>query len=386
MLTLADKDLKNYGETERGIIRNNINTIYAEYHRLGQYAYDYEQKDKLVKKSIQIIAESMETIMIVTKQQNFVNDICGIVTRHLKSKGYPQNIITMALRSMPPKYKRPIDHTKEESLSLETKESKTVYENLLSLINNIKGYSSSDLTRRQIRNIREHLDNIENHFELPEDKPLDDKEEIKTMDLTKDRLIVANGDIAQGSFVTAINEKNREYEKKTPRPVVDNWDNEDVPKAMYHSAGRMVLYWQQVQNILRQYPPINHEIDRAGAKAIDDTLMAHVNITDEKYRRSYPQWVGIIKNLEEYNMSQVAKMTKSRDKDGNLVGISREYISDHAPQIVDLSLDLLNSLPYYIYMQTYFTSSIQPYRESRVSETRKQIAKRTVNITNMGRK
>ena len=313
-MTLEEKNpqshhLENINKTRR------IDELHSEkeaaYHEAVDAANAGHQNNSALKYAIQKAALALEEIYQLHGQSWMTQEIGSIIVKDLKIRGLPESkykYVYEALSVYDDRFVRKLEHSSIQSVSSLTKQQELFYrtnaQRYYQALDTIKGLSNDydNLLKRDIQTIVPRILDYYDHNE---------KE-------CKHRLILL--------------EKNKQDgfdggPEKYSDPIRIK---KDIPKVPEHMAEELNIWIGQfLPALLRKftdYPIKDEKLDKRMAEGWAAVRHAHDPTVDDKYRKSYYDWITIVQFADDSFKHHAASKFKTQDFAGRWRKLTREQI------------------------------------------------------------
>lgn len=281
------------------------------YHEAMDAATFSHSSDESVKKAIQKAAFSLEEIFLLHGQKWMVQEIGSIIVRDLKSRGFPEakfKYVYRALSIYDTRFVRSMDHSSLRSVSEVTKLQELYYKTnavrYYEALETLKGlkYDYDNLLTRDIQTIVPKL----------LDEYDDNEKECKRRIILFEKNKQEGFDGGPEKYADRI-----QIEKPTPKP----------PKCMTEEINIWITtFLPALLKKFTDYPITNPLIDQRMAAGWAAVRHAHDPSTDDKYRKSYYDWIQIVSFADESFKHHAASHFKTLDFKGRWRKLTREQI------------------------------------------------------------
>lgn len=170
--------------------------------------------------------------------------------------------------------------------------------------------------------------------------------------------------IAKEHFKLETREKKeREDEDKItiPRPDWLPPGVEGHDSLTSEAAHKMSEAWHDIAVRIYQYPPKREEDDRFYAEGIETMHALIVPGTDLKYVRDTLSYLDITLEKETQSIHSAMSKSKILTPSGKYRKVTREQIADIAPQMILLSIHIVEKIPGFIRFCIYLLREQKPY-------------------------
>ena len=156
--------------------------------------------------------------------------------------------------------------------------------------------------------------------------------------------------------------KDREDEDKItiPRPDWIPADLDGQDSLTYRAAVEYTKAWKDITTRIWQYPPAK-ENDEFYAEGIETMHALIVPGTDLKYVRDTLSYLDITLEKEQQSIHSAMSKSKILTPSGKYRKVTREQIADIAPQMILLSIHIVQKLPGFIRFCLYLLREQKPY-------------------------
>lgn len=305
----TNPQLENINKTKR--IDELQSEKEAAYHVAVDAANGSTDQDNTIRGAIQKAALALEEIYNLYGQQWMIQEIGSLIVKDLKLRGFPDTkyrYVYVALSVYDNRFVRPIDHSSSTSVNSLTKAHELFYrtnaQRYYQALDVLKGLANDydNLLKRDIQTI---VPKILDYYDD------NDKE-------CRQRLILL--------------EKNKQEgfdggPEKYSDPIRIK---KDVPKVPEHMAEELNIWITQfLPALLRKftdYPIKDIHLDKRMAAGWAAVRHAHDPTVDDKYRKSYYDWITIVQFADDSFKHHAASKFKTQDFSGRWRKLTREQI------------------------------------------------------------
>jgi hypothetical protein len=311
-LTLLEEkssQLENINKTKR------IDELHSEkeaaYHEAVDAATEGKNKNNLVKYAIQKAAVALEEIFQLHGQKWMTQEVGVIIVRDLKTRGFPDTkyrYVYEALQVYGNRFYRPLEHSSSHLVSGLTKQQELFYRT------NAQRYYQAVDTLKNLENDYENLLKRDIQTIVPRLLDVYDSNEKEC----KQRLILL--------------EKNKQDgfdggPEKYQDPIRINKGIPRVPVKMAEELNTWIT--QFLPSLLKKftdYPIDDPKLEARMAAGWAVLRHAHDPTVDDKYRKSYYDWITIVQFADDSFKHHAASKFKTQDFAGRWRKLTREQI------------------------------------------------------------
>jgi hypothetical protein len=311
-----------------------INQLHSEqeaaYHDAVAAATTSNEKNVIIKHAIQKAAMALEEIFQLHNQKWMTQEIGSIVIKDLKTRGFPESkykYVYEALHIYDDRFVKPVEHSSIQSVSPLTKSQELFYrtnaQRYYEAIDTIKGlkYDYDNLTRRDIQTIVPNILDI-----------YDENEKIcksKAILVEKNRQDGFDGGPEKYQDAIRIN-------KGTPR----------VPENMAEEIGIWInSFLPALLKKFTEYPIEDAKLEKRMAQGWAALRLAHSPTIDDKYRKSYYDWITIVQFADSSFKHHAASKFKTQDFSGHWRKLTREQIGARQKSMKDWCKWFFETIP-----------------------------------------
>ena len=301
-----------------------INQLHSEreaaYHEAVEAAVASNQKDTLVKHAIQRAAMALEEIYQLHGQHWMIQEIGSIIIKDLKTRGFPDNkymYVYKALHVYDDRFVKPVEHSSIQSLTQVSKQQELFYrtnaQRYYEAIDTIKELKNDydNLTRRDIQTIVPFILDV-----------YDENEKLclqKAILIQKSRQDGFDGGPEKYQDAIRIN-------KGVPR----------VPETMAEELGIWInSFLPALLTKFTEYPIEDVKLEKRMAEGWAALRLSHSPTIDDKYRKSYYDWITIVQFADESFKHHAASKFKTQDFSGHWRKLTREQIGARQKSMKD---------------------------------------------------
>lgn len=310
--------LENVNKTKR------IDELHSEkeaaYHDAIDNATSGHEKNNLVKYAIQKAALALEEIFQLHGQSWMTQQVGVIIVRDLKTRGFPESkykYVYEALRVYDNRFCSPLEHSSSHSVSELTKHQELFYktnaQRYYQALDTLKGLSNDydNLLKRDIQTI---VPRILDYYDVNE-------KECKSQNIQyeKNKQDGFDGGPEKYSDPIRIN-------KGIPR----------VPVKMAEELNIWITTF--IPALLRkftEYPIDDPKLEARMAAGWAVLRHAHDPTVDDKYRKSYYDWINIVQFADDSFKHHAASKFKTQDFAGRWRKLTREQIGARQKSMKD---------------------------------------------------
>jgi hypothetical protein len=320
-LTLEEKtttQLENTNRTKR--IDELQSEKEAAYHEAIEAATSSIEKSTLLKHSIQKAALALEEIFQLHDQKWATQDIGVIIVRDLKTRGFPESkykYVFKALREYDDRFIHSFEHSSSQSVASATKH--------------------LELFHRT--NARRYYDALETLAELKNDYHNLEKRDVQNIvprfiDMYDDNVPLCR---AKGILL----EKNKQEgfdggPEKYQDPIRINKGIPRVPQKMAEELNIWITsFLPSLIKKFTEYPIEDEKLEARMAEGWAVVRHAHDPSTDDKYRKSYYDWITIVQFADSSFKHHAASHFKTQDFAGRWRKLTREQIGARQKSMKD---------------------------------------------------
>lgn len=285
----------------------------AAYHEAINDAHVSVEKDTTIKRSIQKAALAWEEIFKLHGQEWMIDEIGSIVVKDLKIRGFPESKyhnVYRALDEYEGKFSKPVDRDNSSSrlvspeskrLELFYKQNAQRYYEAFEVIKNLK-YDYDNLLTRDIQTIVPQL----------LDEYDDNEKECK-------RRVIIFEKSKQEGFDGGPEQYSDRISINKPIP--------EVPLLMTEELGIWInTFLPALLKKFTDYPIKDKSLEKRMAEGWAALRHAHDPSTDDKYRKSYYDWITIVQFADQSFKHHAASHFKVQDFRGQWRKLTREQI------------------------------------------------------------
>jgi len=311
-----------------------INQLHSEkeaaYHEAVDSATASNERNILLKHAIQKAAMALEEIFQLHGQKWMAQEIGSIIIRDLKTRGFPESkylYVYEALHVYDDRFVKPVEHSTSQSLSPLSKQQELFYrtnaQRYYRAIDVIKGlkYDYDNLMRRDIQTIVPFLLDI-----------FDENEKI-----CKAKAILI--------------EKNRQEgfdggPEKYQDPIRINKGIPKVPEKMAEELGIWInSFLPSLLKKFTDYPILDTKLEKRMAEGWAVLRLSHSPTIDDKYRKSYYDWITIVQFADSSFKHHAASKFKTEDCSGKWRKLTREQIGARQKSMKDWCKWFFETIP-----------------------------------------
>lgn len=292
-----------------------INELHSEqeaaYHTAVDAATTSNEKNGIIKHSIQKAAMALEEIFQLHGQAWMAQEIGSIIIKDLKTRGFPEDkykYVYKALHVYDDRFVKPVEHSSIQSVTQSTRLQELFYrtnaQRYYEAIDTIKElkHDYDNLTRRDIQTIVPNLLDI-----------YDENEKMcksKNIPYEKSRQEGFDGGPEKYSDPIRIN-------KGVPR----------VPVKMAEELGIWInSFLPALLKKFTEYPIDDEKLEARMAQGWAALRLSHSPTIDDKYRKSYYDWITIVQFADSSFKHHAASKFKTQDNAGKWRKLTREQI------------------------------------------------------------
>ena len=311
-----------------------INQLHSEiessYHITVDAANDSIAKETTIKKEIQKVAFAYEEIYKLHEQEWMIHDIGSLIVKDLKVRGFPESkylYVYKALDEYGNRFVKPIEHSSMQSLDVSSKAQELFYRTnarkYYEAVDVIKGlkYDYEYLTRRDIQTIVPILLDL-----------FDENEKVckaKAILLEKNRQEGFDGGPEKYQDAIRIN-------KGIPR----------VPVKMSEELGIWInSFLPALLKKFTDYPIEDAKLEMRMAGGWAALRLSHSPTIDDKYRKSYYDWITIVQFADSSFKHHAASKFKTQDFGGRWRKLTREQIGARQKSMKDWCKWFFETIP-----------------------------------------
>lgn len=295
--------------------QKRIDQLHSEkesaYHIAIDNATASKEKDVIVKHAIQTAALALEEIYHLHDQRWMIQEIGSIIVRDLKTRGFPESkylYVYEALEIYDDRFVKKLEHSSSQSLSQLSKHQELYYrtnaQRYYQALDTIKNLPNDfdNLLRRDIQTIVPRLLDYYDNC---------DKE-------CRQRLILF--------------EKSRQDgfdggPEKYQDPIRINKGVPRVPDKMAEELGIWInSFLPALLKKFTEYPIEDAKLEKRMAEGWAALRLSHSPTIDDKYRKSYYDWITIVQFADESFKHHAASKFKTQDFSGQWRKLTREQI------------------------------------------------------------
>lgn len=283
----------------------------AAYHEAVESATAANQRTVMVKHAIQKAALALEEIYKLHGQDWMIKEIGSLIVRDLKTRGFPESkylYVYEALRIYDDRFVKPLEHSTSQTLSPLSKQQELFYK-----INAQKYYQALDT----LKNLVHDYDNLlKRDIQTIVPKILDyyDHNEKEC----KQRLILVDKNKQEGFDGGP---------EKFADPIRINKGTPEVPVLMKQELETwMYKFLPALLKKFTDYPIKDKALEARMAAGWAALRHAHDPTIDDKYRKSYYDWIEIVEFADESFKHHAASHFKTQDNSGQWRKLTREQI------------------------------------------------------------
>jgi len=322
----------NIEENQNKVAR--ITQLHSEkevaYHEAVDSATASNERNILIKHAIQKAAMALEEIFQLHDQRWMTQQIGSIIIRDLKTRGFPEDkykYVYKALHVYDDRFVKPVEHSSTQSVTQSTKLQELFYrtnaQRYYEAIDTIKGlkHDYDNLTRRDIQTIVPNLLDI-----------YDENEKIcklKIIPLEKNRQEGFDGGPEKYQDAIRIN-------KGIPR----------VPERMAEELGIWInSFLPALLKKFTDYPIEDEKLEKRMAEGWAALRLSHSPTIDDKYRKSYYDWITIVQFADSSFKHHAASKFKTEDCSGKWRKLTREQIGARQKSMKDWCKWFFETIP-----------------------------------------
>lgn len=313
---------------------SRINQLHSEqeaaYHAAVDAATTGNEKNVLIKHSIQKAALALEEIFQLHGQQWMTQEVGSIIVKDLKVRGFPESkyiYVFKALKEYDARFIRGVEHSTSQSLAPTSKHVELFYR-----INSQRYYDALN-TLDELKNDYHNLNKRDIQSIIP-----------RLIDMYDDNLPVCK---SKGILI----EKNRQ----------DGFDGgpekfqdairipKGVPRVPEKMAEELNIWIASfLPALLRKFTeyPINDEkLEKRMAGGWAALRHAHDPTIDDKYRKSYYDWITIVQFADSSFKHHAASKFKTQDFSGKWRKLTREQIGARQKSMKDWCKWFFETIP-----------------------------------------
>lgn len=292
-----------------------INQLHSEkeaaYHEAVDSATISNERTVLIKHAIQKAAIALEEIYQLHDQRWMTQEIGSIIIKDLKTRGFPESkykYVYEALHIYDDRFVKPVEHSSIQTVSSLTKAQELFYrtnaQRYYEAIDIIKGlkHDYDNLTRRDIQTIVPILLDIYD----------DNEKECKSKNIQYQKSKQEGFDGGPEKFQDAIR-----INKGIPR----------VPVTMTEELGIWInSFLPALLKKFTEYPIEDVKLEKRMAEGWAALRLSHSPTIDDKYRKSYYDWIIIVEFADSSFKHHAASKFKTQDFSGKWRKLTREQI------------------------------------------------------------
>jgi len=292
----------------------------AAYHEAVDAATEGKNKNNLVKYAIQKAAVALEEIFQLHGQKWMTQEVGVIIVRDLKTRGFPDTkyrYVYEALQVYGNRFYRPLEHSSSHLVSSLTKQQELFYRT-----NAQRYYQAVDT-----------LKNLENDY----DNLL--KRDIQT--IVPRLLDIFDSNEKECKKKLILLEKNKQDgfdggPEKYQDPIRIN---KGIPRVPIKMAEELTTWITQfLPSLLKKftdYPIDDSKLEARMAAGWAALRHAHDPTVDDKYRKSYYDWITIVQFADDSFKHHAASRFKTQDFAGRWRKLTREQIGARQKSMKD---------------------------------------------------
>jgi len=323
-LTLEEKRSSTHLENTNVNKTKRIDELHSEkesaYHEAIDAAAQGHERNNVVKYAIQKAAVALEEIFQLHGQGWMTQEIGVIIVRDLKTRGFPDSkykYVYEALHVYGNRFCRPLEQSSIQSVSALTKHQELFYRT-----NAQRYYQALDV----IKELHNDYDNLL-------------KRDIQTI---VPRLLdyYDNNDKECHRRLILLEKNRQEGFDGGPEKYSDPIRiNKGIPEVPLHMAEELNTWITQfLPALLRKftdYPIKDKALDKRMAAGWAAVRHAHDPTVDDKYRKSYYDWITIVQFADDSFKHHAASRFKTQDFSGRWRKLTREQIGARQKSMKD---------------------------------------------------
>jgi hypothetical protein len=274
-------------------------------------AFQAHDDDNGCKRAIQSAALALEEIFRLHGQEWMLDQIGSIIVRDLKTRGFPESkylYVYKALREYEDRFIQEVDHSSSKTLTPVSKQQELFYRA------NAQKYYDALAVLKELRNEHGLLTRKDIQTIVPELLDYHD---------TNEKLCIIEG-------IPLSENKQNSFEggpEKFSDPIRINKPVPRVPEIMTEELNIWInTFLPALLKKLTDYPITDHALEKRMAEGWAALRHAHDPATDDKYRKSFYEWITIVQFADESFKHHAASRFKTQDFRGQWRKLTREQI------------------------------------------------------------
>ena len=318
------ENTSNQNQSENVNKTKRIDELHSEkesaYHEAVDAATEGKNKNNLVKYAIQKAAVALEEIFQLHGQKWMTQEIGVIIVRDLKTRGFPDSkykYVYEALQVYGNRFYRPLEHSSSHLVSQLTKQQELFYRT-----NAQRYYQAVDT-----------LKNLENDYENLL------KRDIQTIVPRLLDVYDTNEKECKSRYILLEKNKQEGFDggpEKYSDPIRINKGVPRVPQKMAEEITTWIT--QFLPALLKKftdYPIDDAKLEARMAAGWAALRHAHDPTVDDKYRKSYYDWITIVQFADDSFKHHAASKFKTQDFAGRWRKLTREQIGARQKSMKD---------------------------------------------------
>ena len=311
LLTLNNQAASKETENKQKRIDELHSEKESAYHSAVDAAVAGNEQNGIVKLSIQKAALALEEIFQLHGQEWMVQQIGSLIVKDLKIRGFPESkykYVYEALHVYDDRFVKPVDNSYLKSVSPLTKEQELFYKanakryyEAFEVIKNLKN-DYDNLTRRDIQSfVPQLLDEYD-----------DNEKECKSRAILFEKGKQESFDGGPEKFSDSI---------RIQKPI------SRVPETMSEELNIWITsFLPALIKKFTEYPISDDKVEKRMASGWAALRHAHDPTTDDKYRKTYYDWITIVQFADDSFKHHAASHFKTQDFQGRWRKLTREQI------------------------------------------------------------